>query len=159
MNFDPSILEPGDVLLYRYSSFVGFLIAIKTFDVHSHAEVYVGNGTSLAARVEGVDYYPTRVDKDLVCVRRAEVPLRIEDGKRAIVPFLKKPYSIKGLFTFFDPWRVHSHVHRICSVMVYKFLLGCGAELFNPSVDDNKIAPAQLYQTGLLRTIWEREDA
>jgi hypothetical protein len=73
-------LKPGDVLLYRPSSWVGWAIAIKTASrVASHIEIAVRPGLAIAARQEGVNYYPTRWNK-LSRVLRPNKPIDVKKG-------------------------------------------------------------------------------
>src|SRR2546430_7436827 len=63
-------LQPGDALLYRPSTFFGWIIALKTWTRISHIEIYAGGGLSVASRNGiGVGKYPLRLD-NLARVRR-----------------------------------------------------------------------------------------
>jgi len=155
-------LEVGDVLLYApaWWNLVPVIIAIKTWTWLSHSESYAGRGRSYGARITGVNVYETRVDKYLRCIRRPVMPA----GKRfdenaawlAIAPMLGKPYQVSGFAAFFAPWCRARHASRICSVLTAYHLRGGGCVPFNPDLEEADIAPAQLYQTAGLETIWER---
>jgi len=60
-------LQPGDILLYDvaswktpWSSFVDWIIRVKTWSSVAHIEIFDGGQWSLAARADGVDRYPFR---------------------------------------------------------------------------------------------------
>lgn len=159
--FDASLLRVADTLFYTPSDpVVGVLIAVKTYKWLSHVEVYAGDGKCLGARITGVDYYPVRVDRHLVCVRRPLVKaFDLEGAKREVEDEVGLPYEVGGFFSFFNPWRVRQHTTRICSPVVRAFLRGGGAEVFNPSATDDQISPADLWRTGLLKTVWFKGEA
>jgi len=156
-------LEIGDVLLYApaWHNAVGLIIAVKTWTALSHAESYAGRGLSYGARIEGVDVWPVRIDRYLRYIRRPVLPpgrVFDEDAAwRAIAPMLGKPYQVSGFGAFFAPWSRARRASRICSVLSAYHLRGGGCEVFNPDLEEADVAPAQLYQTPGLRTIWERK--
>jgi hypothetical protein len=155
--FDPKDLLPGDVMLYAPSDLVGYIIAVKTFAWYSHVEVYVGQGQSFGARIDGVKIWPTRVDKYLSCVRRPFKPFDLVKAMES--PDVKQlfgSYQVSGFWSFFMPKaRAGLHHNRICSVGADVLLKAGGVDCFNPQLDENKVAPAQFYQTAELNTIWE----
>lgn len=147
-------LLPGDVLFYSPSELVGLLIAVKTWTWLSHVEaVWDSDGKVISARIEGVNIYPIRVDKHLVCIRRPH-SFDMAKGDDAIKPLIGRDYEIPALERFFNPWSKRRHVARICSSVVTAYLRGGGIEPFNPAVSADQIAPAQLWQTPVLNTIW-----
>jgi hypothetical protein len=154
-------LRMGDVLLYSPSDLVGYLISLKTWTLLSHAEVYIGGGRCIGARIEGVAFYTERVDKYLRFIRRPFMP----EGKqfdavaayKAVSDTIGKPYDVSAFWAFFNPWEKHRKVGRICSVVTTAYLEGGGCQVFNPEVSPDDISPAQLWQTPSLSTIWERK--
>lgn len=154
----PEELRAGDVLLYSPSSWIGWIICLKTWCTLSHCEIYYGQGKVIAARQQGVDIYDERIDRYLRFVRRPVLvskPFDVASAYKAVMPMLGKPYDIKALFDFYLPWKRHYHANRICSSVVTVFLRAGGVEPFNPKVDADDIAPAQLWQTPELTTVWE----
>lgn len=155
----PEELQSGDVLLYRPSSLIGLLICIKSWTMLSHSEIYYGQGKVIAARQSGVDIYDERIDKHLRFVRRPVLSpgkqFDVAGAYKAVQPMLGKAYEIRALFDFYLPWKRHYHANRICSSVVTVALRGGGVEPFNPKVDADDIAPAQLWQTPELTTVWE----
>jgi len=149
-------LLPGDVLFYSPSELVGLLIAIKTWTWLAHVESVWRDDDVVAARINGVNIYSARVDKHLVCIRRPH-SFNVKNGHEAIRPFLGTPYEISALERFFNPWSKHRKASRICSSIVTLYLRGGGIEPFNSRVDADEIAPAQLWQTGVLETIWIKD--
>jgi hypothetical protein len=154
---DPASLKLGDVLLYPARDLIGDIIAISTHGIWSHVEVVSGPNESIAARIQGVNYYPR--DNSFRCVRRFNFPsgeyFDILAAKAALQDQIGKPYDIPGLFSFFDPWAKTKHVHRICSVIANKFLVAGGATPFDPLADPNLISPTDFWITGGLTTIWK----
>ena len=153
-----SFLLPGDVLIYRPSDLAGVLIAIKTWGWYSHVEGYLGNTRSLGARAEGVKVWPVRIDSYLSCIRRPGLefdPVAAFDAPD-VQDMLNRGYDFGGLFSFFLPkTRARLRHNGICSVLVAAWLTAGHVKLFNPELDLNKVAPAQLYQTAALKTVWE----
>ena len=68
-------LKPGDVLLYRSRSLVGWAIRFRTWSDVEHVEVYLGEGRSVASRNGiGVGKYPLRIDGLVRVFRPVENP-------------------------------------------------------------------------------------
>lgn len=119
----PEELQVGDVLLYSPTDWIGFLISIKTWCMLSHVEVYCGEGKVVAARPQGVDVYPKRIDHSLKYVRRPVIgPFNLDAAMTAVKPFLGKPYEVAGLFRFYLPWHHRHKATRICSSVATVFL-------------------------------------
>lgn len=151
---------PGDVLFYSPSDVVGLLIAVKTWTWLSHVEsiwdIQDNKHEVVAARISGVNTYPIRIDKHLVAIRR---PVRFNklEGHLSVNLQLGQSYEVSSFERFFNPWAKSWHISRICSSIVTAYLRGGGIEPFNPQVSADQIAPAQLWQTPVLRTIWIRK--
>jgi len=100
MNF-PDDLLLGDVLLYNLPhDLPDDVIDVFTDSDVAHAEIYWGNGLSIAARAQGVNVYDFRLD-GLMYVRRPVAPFNrslaeawFNNGIRGL------PYGWEGLLTF-----------------------------------------------------------
>lgn len=159
----PEDLQGGDVLLYAPTDWVGWLIAIKTWTMLSHVEVYAGAGKVIAARPRGVDFYTERLDYSLRYIRRPVIgpgmQFDLKGGLAAVHGMLGKPYEVAGLLRFYLPWHNRHKATRICSSVATVFLRGGGCEPFNPELNPDDVSPAQLWQTPELTTIWSRKNA
>lgn len=156
----PEELHPGDVLLYGPTDLFGLLICVKTWTMLSHVEIYVGRGQVIAARPEGVNIYSERIDESLKYVRRPIMQTGTFDKEAAyksVMQMIGSPYETAGLFSFYMPWMNRHRATRICSSVVTVFLRGGGCEPFNPELDADDVSPAQLWQSGRLETVWERD--
>lgn len=156
----PEELRPGDILLYSPSDWMGMLIAIKTWTMLSHVEVYAGRGMCFAARPQGVDLYRERIDKYLRFVRRPVMNGKSFDLQTALDtmrPTMGQPYEICGLFSFYLPWMHRHRATRVCSPQATAFLRAGGCEIFNPDLDADDVSPAQFWQTPHATTVWSRD--
>lgn len=154
--FDPAMLKAGDLMLYAPKDIPGYLIAIKTGRLKSHIELYIGGGRSIAARQEGVNVYPVRIDAQLASVRRHPDWQKFDTNAamRAVSPLLGQSYEIPALFAFFCPWHVAERTLRVCSPVACLGLRGGGLECFNPDLPNSGVTPAAFFETGALQTIW-----
>lgn len=149
-------LHVGDCLLYRPASFFGWLIAIKTWTMISHVEVYVGGGKSFASRDgKGVQVYPLRLSK-LAVVRR---PFGYLPKLGAALMWSKgvcgQAYDFRDLFTFLCLGRPSGDENKmICSEAATWFYREAGLDVVNVDVEAEAIAPSDLYKTGSLVTVW-----
>lgn len=157
----PEELRPGDVLLYSPSDIFGLIIAIKTWTMLSHVEVYVGQGRVVAARSTGVNLYSERIDGHLKYVRRPVYakPFDEEAAYKSVMQMIGAPYEIGGLLSFYLPWMNRHRATRICSSIATVFLRGGGFEPFNPALDADDVSPAQFWQSNALATVWSRDQA
>ena len=156
----PADLQPGDILFYRPTSIEGIGIAVKTWTWLSHVECFVGHDQVAAARAEGTDFYPLRLDASLAYVRRPPATFDLADALQAIQPMMFQKYqTLGGFITFFDPWgRRQQQPTRICSSLATVFLRGGGCVVFNPEFPSADAAPAQLWQTPALATVWSEHE-
>ena len=158
----PEELQPGDLLFYKPTDFIGWLIAVKTWAMLSHVECYVGHGQVIAARPSGVDLYPERFDTSLRYVRRPVLSpgkrFDVQGANAAVRHMLGKPYQYSGLFRFYAPWHDKHKATRICSSVATVWLRGGGCEPFNPTVTADDVSPSMLNQTNDLTTVWESMD-
>jgi hypothetical protein len=154
----PTPLKPGDVLLYRPSSWVGWVIAVKTAcRAASHVEVAVKPGVSLAARQEGVNYYPTRWYK-LSRVLRPNKTLDIPKGIAWFDANAKgQRYDYFALLRFFTLGK-QSTDKQICSEVATRFLRHAAVG-WTPmgNEDADLIAPRDFLKSDDFDVIWSDE--
>lgn len=163
MRFDPAILMPGDVLLYGRTPFrksclgwfFGAVINVKTWSRFSHVEIYDGEGESLASRDgEGVGCYPLRTAQ-LRCVRRPGPYFDVDAVRWWFDRVDGQKYDWLGLLCFTLAAKRGSPDKMFCSEFVTRALREGRVRPFNPALDADKVAPAQLWQTPALETVWE----
>lgn len=154
MKFDPDLLQPGDTILYSPSDLIGVIIAVKTWAWISHAELYIGNGQSIGARIEGVNIYPLRNDKHSAYILR---PTESFELAKALFWFGTHAqgdgYDVAGLFEFFG-LSIPNSRHEFCSMLVAMVYNAGGFFPFNKDYPPRRISPAQFLQTPLMTTIW-----
>ena len=158
---DPSILKPGDCILYRPSNVVGVIIALKTWSWTSHIEGYVGNGMSIGAREEGVDMYPLRNDKYVNGVLRPRAPFDLAEAMKWFHAEAKgDKYNVGGLFGFFDadkpgtPNQDGNYKSEFCSQLVDLWYMHGGFYPFSKNWPAVKVAPAQFWQSPLFDQVF-----
>lgn len=158
----PEELQPGDILLYSPTDWIGWIIAVKTWTALSHVECYLGNGKVFAARPEGVRIFKERIDTSLRYVRRPVLgpgqQFDLAGAMASVSDMMGKDYQESGLFRFYKPWHTRHQATRICSSAATVWLRGGGCEPFNPTVTADDVAPSMLLQTNDLLTVWERLD-
>ncbi len=161
MPFDPTILKPGDCLLYGPRGVVGWLIAMKTWHRIAHVEVFEGviDGVpmSVASRDGiGCNRYVLRTS-ELVRVLRPNQPVdlaaatawfeRVARGQRydfrAILRFLWPSDSPDA-----DPNR------QICSAFSTRWYRAGGLRVFSAGEDADRIAPFQFDTSPALDEVW-----
>lgn len=142
----PTQLRPGDCLIYRPSSLMGRLIAIKTWSPWSHVEMAVGPGKAIGARSEGVGYYPTRMDKYLGMVMRPPDTFRITKALWWFDHYANgQAYDVLGLFRFFT-FGKQSSDKQFCSELLTRVYRNAGVpELFG--CNDADLIPPGWYAT------------
>lgn len=153
---EPDFL-PGDILLYSPKGFYGWLIAVKTWHMISHVEIYIGFGTTIAARSAGVNYYPLELNDRLAIALRPPVPPF--DIKKALAWFNKnakgQAYDWKGLlrFTSRKPYTgIVSEDAQFCSELGTRFLRNGDLPVFG-LLDADSIAPFQFLGETCLKPI------
>lgn len=159
--FDPATLCPGDCLLYAPgSSWVSWLIAVKTWHRISHVEVYEGiNGVhhSVASRNGiGVNRYQLRT-RDLCRVLRPLGPVDMAAGTTWFEKFARhQRYDFPALLRFlwpserpdYDPER------QICSAFAARWYRAAGVRAFAPHEDADLIAPFQFVTSPAFEEVW-----
>ena len=155
MMLNPDSLKPGDCLLYAGKSPIDRVIQVKTWSRYSHVEIYVGDGMSVASRNGiGVNCYTTRLG-DLAAVRRPGYLLNLDAARVWHKTVAGQKYDWLGILCFTLAVRQGSPDRQFCSEYARNFYRAGGWDLFNPAVSSDTVAPAQLWQTPLLTTIWE----
>lgn len=158
--FDQSLLKPGDVLLYKGTSFWSYIIQIKTWHGVSHCECYVGDSYSVASRDgKGVDVYPWR-DSDLVAVLRVkpEYNFRLNSALTWFLQSAKgQGYDWWGLLRF--TWRSdytkgNKNNKQFCSEFLTRFLRAGGVDPFNGE-DADAVPPYLFMYSPVFETIWK----
>ena len=140
-------LQTGDCLLYRPSSLLGYVIAIKTWRWVSHCEVYAGDGMSVASRgpqdgIGGVGLYALRLT-DLAHVLRPATGFQPSKAMSWFLRVAGQKYDFWGLLRFFTigagkPDRM------FCSEFAMRLYRQGGLEPFQPDVDADTVAPGEL---------------
>jgi len=153
--FDPSILLPGDIILYFTDDPVDYLIAVKTGKRVGHVEVYAGAGQSLASRNGvGVNQYPLRID-GAVCVRRPLGTFSFTAGLDWFTHTAKgQGYDWKGLATFTSLVNEGEEGKMFCSEFAVNFSRACGYNPCNPSQPAFETSPRDFWILGTFETKW-----
>lgn len=135
----PTQLKPGDCLIYRPSTLLGWAISVKSWSKWSHVEMAVSPGKALGARMEGVNYYPTRWDHLGMVVR----PPEGFDLQKALWWFDNyargQRYDVVGLFRFFTIGK-QSKDKQFCSELLTRMYRQGGLDLFG-SQDADLVPP------------------
>lgn len=122
-------LQPGDALIYRPSSWMGRLIAIKSWSNYSHIEMVVGTNRVIAARRGGVGHYDIRWSELGAIVR----PPNTFDSKSALLWFDRyangQKYDVFGLLRFFTLGK-QSTDQMFCSELATRFYREGGVGVF-----------------------------
>lgn len=160
--FPLDVIQPGDSIMYRPSSFAGLFIAIKTWSWTSHIEVYVGNSQSIGAREDGVAIWPLRNDKYAKTILRPKENFIIHDAMKWFYDQANGDvYDVQGLFGFFIPDKTPkddttvNYKKEFCSQLATMFYRHGGFNPFAPSYPARLISPAQFYQSPLFDAVWE----
>lgn len=154
--FDLSLLRPGDCLLYRPHGIIGWVIAIKTWHLVAHVEVYEGDGFSLASR-DGIGCNRYRLRTAELC--RVLRPTGRIDMASGVAWFEKvargQKYDFAALARFLWPGGTDTDRDRqICSSFAARFYRAAGYPLFAATEDADRIAPFQFAVTPLLDDVW-----
>ncbi len=159
MDLDIKILKPGDCLLYRPSSFFGYLIAIKTWNKVSHTEVYIGHGRSVASRDGiGVDEYPLRLD-GLAYVLRPNQEFNLQKGLRWFYKYAKgQKYDWKGMLVFALAVRQGALDKMFCSECSTRLYRKCDLKPFSNNYNADRVAPATFLCSPTFDEIWRDGD-
>jgi hypothetical protein len=143
-------LTPGMVLLYKPTSAFGKLIVFHTGGPCSHAELYIGDGTSLASRDgEGTGRYPLRTT-DLGWVLR---PMTAFDQPKALAWFTAQAHQKYGWSDLlqFCGYPVNGD-GVVCSPFVVYALRAGGVHVFK-DIAPERIAPNDLLLSEYLEDV------
>jgi len=156
--FDKSMLEAGDIILYRPSSIIDWLIAIKCWTKVSHCEIYADDGMSFASRNGiGVNLYPLRLDGIAAVLRPPPF-----DFKTARDWFFKEAtgqkYDWKGLLCFLLAAKQGARDRMFCSEFATRFYNRGFFHPFSPNWDADRVPPSFFLVTPLVQTIWQNDD-
>jgi hypothetical protein len=155
MTFSPTILQPGDTLLYFSHDLLDWIIAVKTWTPVAHVEIYVGDGMSIASRNGiGVNHYPLR-NQGLAYVLRPNVLFNLERGMEFFRSVQGEKYDWLGLLCFTLAVKQGSLDRMFCSEFWTRFIRKCGIEVFNPEWDADKVPPAFCLVTPTHDVIWK----
>ena len=149
-------LQPGDMILYYESCPLDWVIVEKTGSAPpvGHVEVYAGNNQSMAARAEGVNCYPLRLDH-VVCSRRPKDELNFAAGLRWFNGIAKgQAYDLRGLLCFTALVKAGTPGDMFCSEFATNFYRWSMIELFNPSQPADHVSPRDLWACERLHTFW-----
>lgn len=145
--FQESDLLPGDALLYKPNGMFGWVIAVKTWHMVGHCEVYVGGGKTVASRNgQGVNEYDLKVD-NLHSVHRPR-PTSEFNILKALEFFQTvkgQKYDWKGLLRFASrkPYKILvGENEQFCSEFMTRFYRKGGLPIFR-NEDADSIAPYQ----------------
>lgn len=155
MTFNPSILQPGDVLLYRPSTLFGQIIKVKTWSRVSHVEIYIGKDQSVGSREKtGVRVYPLRID-DVGFVLRSK---QILNQDAAMLWFFAKAngqkYDYLGLLCFTLAVSQGSPRKQFCSEFATRFLRNGGVDVVANHWDADKVAPGTFLMSPNMEIVW-----
>lgn len=146
-------------MLYSPHDFFGWATAVKTWCRQAvHVEIYDGGFMSLASRNGiGVNLYGLRTF-GLTAVRRPRIWLNT-------TPWLShdwfgkvrgQKYDWAGLLCFTLAVHQGALDKQFCSEFACRQYREWGAELFNPEIDADTVAPSEFWQAGTLATVWEK---
>lgn len=157
--FDPSILRPGDAILYFRRDFVSWIVALKTWTKVAHVEIYRGEQISLSSRTEsGVNSYPLRMG-GVAAVMRPKLPL---DWLSADIWFESiargQPYDWLGLLCFELFARRGERSKMFCSEFATRFYRAAGLEPFNSRWPAVRVPPSFFLVSPVFETVWTDKD-
>ena len=137
-----TILEPGDVLLYRGTGVFSRLIQVKTWSKVSHCEGYVGQGQSVASRDgKGVGLYPLRVE-GLCAILRPRGLFNLVVAMDWFKTVDKQGYDWFGLLAFFAArWQGSTNQKMFCSEFLTRWQRKGDIEPFSPEYDADAVSP------------------
>lgn len=149
------VLQPGDCLLYRPSSFFGWLIAVKTWNWVSHVEVYADNDRSVASRDGiGVNIYPFR-NEQLTRILRPRWPFVFAEAMQWFYQEAQgQKYDWKGILVFTLAVRQGARDRMFCSEFSTRFYRAGEFHPFADDYDADRVAPANYLTSPAFDEIW-----
>lgn len=148
-------LRPADLLLYRPSDLVGWIIAVKTWSRFSHCEIYVGNDMAVGSRwPKGVQCYPLRKE-NLGAVLRPYSPPDMERGMQWFYSSATgQGYDLLGLLCFTLAVRRGHPRKMFCSEFATRFYRHARLNVIAPHWDADRVAPGSLLMTPAFEAVW-----
>lgn len=135
------LIQPGDCLVYSPASFIGMLIARKTWLPYSHVEVAVSDKQVIAARVKGVNYYPIDLNDHLAVVMRPDSSFDLESGLEWFDLHAKgEPYDYWGLLRFYL-FGKPSDDKLFCSELATGFYRNAGMPALFHKIENDLVPP------------------
>lgn len=162
-----AILEPGDGLFFARRSVFNRIVAIKTWSIYTHVEIYVGGGQVFASlnprlavgwppwRGGGVGIYPI-MPHGLALVRRPVAAPNLPAAMRwAREEAVGQPYDVHGLFNFYQAQRLAGERWGMfCSEAATRWWKRAGV-IRSENTDADQTSPGMLAWTGELRNVVE----
>lgn len=150
-----SDLLAGDCLLYKPTSLMGLVIAVKTWHWVSHVEVYDCNGCSFASRDGvGVNRYPARGDGLCAVLRPGPAYDHVVAERWFEGHANGQGYDWLGLLVFTLAVKAGAKDRMFCSEFATRLYRVGGLEPFNPGEDADRIAPFQFLTSPAFRVLW-----
>lgn len=137
-------LQPGDVLLYRTHSVIGWLIRTKTWSPVNHTETYLGDGKTAASRDGlGVATYDLFNDSkhELYAVLRPRDPFDLAAGLTWHESCIGQKYDLKGVFAFFLAAYQSAQDRSFCSEHSVRMARMMGLQPFAADYDADRVSP------------------
>jgi hypothetical protein len=157
--FNPSILKPGDAILYFRRDLIDWLISLKTWTKVAHVEIYRGEQASYASRNGiGVNTYPLRLDGVAAVMR----PKQHLDWQAADLWFENhargQPYDWPGLLCFMLARRRGEKGAMFCSEFATRFYRAAGIAPFNPRWPAVRVPPSFFLASPAFDAVWSDRD-
>lgn len=156
----PPKLHAGDVLLYSGKGIFSWLIKAKTMCRISHAELYLGNGTTWTSRDgQGSNFYPLTLENlDTVMRPVQECQGDLIKGIEWAKQYCGRPYDFKGLLAFSAfRWKPYTQDRFFCSEAVVRFTREAGCEIFNAKFRADDVFPGMLLTSPHLDIVWQAD--
>lgn len=155
---DISTLQPGDCLLYAPGGFFGWLIAVKTWHLTSHVEIYDCDGCSVASRDgKGVGRYPFR-SEGLSFVLRPDQFYVHPAAMRWFDEVDGQKYDWLGILVFSLAVKKGHPDKMFCSEFATRFYRSGGLEPFHRDEDADRVAPFQFLTSGKFERVWSAKE-
>ena len=154
--FEPSMLLPGDHLLYAPGcSIINRIICWKTWSPVCHIEIYAGYGHSWASRnMIGVGQYPVRLDL-LAFVLRPKAMADFASGMRWFRERADgQGYDLAGLLVFYLAVKRGSQDRMFCSEFAARWDRFAGIDSFSLDWDADAIAPGNFLMSPAFTIAW-----
>jgi hypothetical protein len=152
---DPTLLQPGDLLVFSRRGLFDWIIKVKTWSQATHTELYIGNNKTLAARNgQGAAMYGLDLT-GLYMVLRPQQPFDLVAATSTFYAnWNRKPYGWLALFSF-----VLIDLHDMgvfCSELSTLLYRAGKFEPFRKWIEADKVAPADYTYTAdaVMKAVW-----